>query len=208
MITLPKYHFHSDTFIENLSGCISKTPALEIMIADFEERALILLLGQCLYDEFIQQFEWSEGKNRFVLQESADEKWSWLLNGRAYEYDGHKPFPCGCGCGGGDCDKVKFNGIISEKIITNTKKVEKNYLSYFIYYHWKTINESITSGTGEQMPETANSLSVYNKKKRYRAWNQFVMWVQDLNKFLTHHKEDFPDAVINCSLKAKNIYDL
>lgn len=208
MLTLPKYHFHSDTFIENLSGCIAKTPALEILIADYEERALVEVLGQCLYNELIEQLEWSEEKNRYVLKPDSPEKWSWLIYGRTYDFDGVKSYPCGCGCGGGNCQKVKFNGIISEKRISNNKKVEKNYLAYFIYYHWKTINESVTAGTGEQMPETANSQTVYNKKKRYRSWNQFVMWVQDLNKFLSHHKEEFPDAVINCHLRPKNIYDL
>lgn len=208
MLTLPQYHFNSDTYIENLSGCISKAPALKILIADFEERALITVIGQCLYDELINQLEWSEEKNRYVLKEESDEKWKWLLYGRTYEFDGFKTYPCGCGCGGGNCKKVKFNGIISVKNISNTETVEKNYLSYFIYYHWKTINESVTAGTAEQLPETANSMGVYNKKKRIRAWNRFIEWVQSLNEFLAHHQEEFPDAVINCHLKPKNIFDV
>ncbi len=208
MITLPKYHFHSDTFIENLSGCLNKTPALKIMIADYERQVLELILGQCLYEEFMEQFEWSEEKDRYVLKADADEKWTWLLKGRTYEYDGFRSFPCGCGCTGNNCKKVRYDGMISELPISNTEKVEKNYLAYFIYHHWKTINESVTAGTGEQMPEAANSLTVYNKKKRYRAWNKFVEWVDKLNQFLAHHKEEFPEAVINCKLKPLNIYDI
>lgn len=208
MLTLPKYHFHTDTFIENLSGCLNQVPALEIAISEYEQEALVLVLGRCLYDELISQLEWSDEKSRYVLKEGSPEKYNWLLNGRTYEYDGQKAYPCGCGCPSGNCHTKKFSGIISTMTISPTKKVEKNYVAFYIYYHWKTMMESVTSGTGEQIPEVANSTTVYNKKKRYRAWNKFLMWVDELNEFLQHHSDDFPNAQMNCKLKAKNIYDI
>lgn len=177
-----------------------------LAISEFEEDALRLILGECLYEDFKNQF--ILGADGYTLNPDADEKWSWLLNGRTYDFDGVKTYPCGCGCIKSNCKTMSFSGIIKKYDVTTTKSFEKNYLAYYIYYNWKTINETVTAGTGEQIPEVKNSTTVYNKKKRYNAWNRFVDFVSELNLFLSHHQSEFPNVNINCSLHRLNIYDL
>lgn len=207
MITKPNTtHFHTEVFIENLEDCLNQSPALSLCIAETEENALRMVLGDCLYQEFKEQFELTE--TGYSLKEDAAEKWKWLLNGRVYDFDGFKPYPCGCGCIESNCKKMSYPGMVAKYDLSLTKSFEKNYLAYHIYYEWKTINETITAGTSEQLPEVKNSTTVYNKKKRYNAWNRFADWVDELNLFLTHHKADFPSAVINCHLHRLNIYDI
>lgn len=199
-------HFHTEVFIENLEDCLNQTPALSLCIEETEEYVLRLVLGDCLFEEFKEQFKLTD--TGYSLKEEAPEKWKWLLNGRIYDYDGYKPYPCGCGCIKSDCKKMDYPGMVKEYKITSTKSFEKNYLAYFIYYNWKTINETVTAGTGEQLPGVKNSTTVYNKKKRYNAWNRFADWVSELNAFLAHHKTDFPMANPTCNLHRLNIYDI
>ena len=209
IITKPNTtHFHSDVFIENLDDCLNKQPALLSLIAMSEMEALKMVLGECLYDEFSEQFEYVTDDG-WVLKEDSHEKWKWLLNGRAYEFDGVRSYGLGCGCVSANCDKIKFNGIVNEIMISDVDFIEKNYLAYYIYYQFKTINESVTAGTGEQVPNTINSMTVYNKKKRYNAWNRFVDWYLSVLAFLRHHAEYFPSASPQCgALTYKNIFDL
>lgn len=199
-------HFHTEVFIENLEDCLTKSPALMLTIAEFEEEVLRLVLGDCLYEEFKSQFVTTG--DGFALNPNADEKWTWLLKGRTYDYDGFKPYPCGCGCSSRNCKKMEYPGMVKTFTISDTKTFEKNYLAYYIYYQFKTINETVTAGTGEQLPQVKNSTTIYNKKKRYNAWNRFVDWVHELNAFLAHHKEFFPEADTICSIYRLNIYDV
>lgn len=207
MITIPSTkHFHTETFIENLEDCLNQSPALSLLLEESEEEVLRLVLGDCLYEEFKEQFE--PTTDGFKLKAGVADKWKWLLNGRTYDYDGYKPYPCGCGCVSSNCKKIEYPGMVKTFRVNATRTFEKNYLAYYIYYQWKTINETITAGTGEQLPEVKNSTTVYNKKKRYNAWNRFADWVHELNAFLHHHKEDFPNASPVCRIHRLNIYDI
>lgn len=205
MITTSK-HFHSDVFIPNLKGCINVYPALKIQIGIFEKEALINALGVCLADELLNQFEYDSDEKIYNLKPDTDEKWVWLLNGRTYEYDGSCCFSVGC-CGD-KCKKFVYPGIIQELEFDPTTQFEKNYLAYYIYYHFQTINESLTSGSGEKVVEAINSIHVYNKKKRYNAWNRWADWVETLSVFLKHHEDEYPEANISCGVQRKNIWDV
>lgn len=211
-------HFHTDVFIENLNDCLNQMPALRISIKELESEALQMVLGQCIYEELMENVELDGSV--YKLKEDADEKWGWLLNGRVYDTDGENSYPCGCGCDGGNCETKRFDGIIHKYILSegetpeDEESFERNYLAYFIYYHWKTINETVTAGAGEQSPQVKNSVTFYNKKKRYRAWNAFVQWVHlcgnpkvGLYRFLKDHKEEFPNWDGMC-LKSLNIWDI
>lgn len=209
IITKPSTkHFHTEVFIENLEECTSKAPGLLLTIGEFEEEALRWVLGDCLFNEFKQQFEYSEASEAWILKSAVEDKWKWLLNGRDYEYDGRKVYACGCGCPKGNCKTLSFPGIIKTIKVSSTKSFEKNYLAYYIYYKWKTINETVSAGTGEQIPEVKNSATVAPKKKIYNAWNRFADWVDELNDFLNHHREFYPNASGVCEIKRLSIYDI
>src|SRR5690554_897597 len=201
-------HFHTDVFVENLNDCIEQNPALWLSIGIYEKEALIASLGECVYDELVSQLEYNEDIKKYVLKEDSDEKWGWLLYGRTYDYDGRKVYSCGCGCSSTNCKKISFDGIIQTYRLSDETTFERNYLAYYIYYNFKTINESVTAGSGEQIINVQNAMHVYNKKKRYNAWNRYIDWREQLANFLNHHKEHFPEANINCNLKRFNIYDV
>lgn len=207
MITEVK-HFHSDIFIPNLQGCINQQPTLIINMARFERKALIEAMGGCLADEFLEQFEFDDETGNYQLKANADEKWHWLLFGKTYEFDDD----CGCivsnCCCGNNCKKHIYKGILEEYQIDKSTDFEVNHLAYFIYYHFQTINESVTAGSGEQVVIAQNAEQVYNKKKRYNAWNRWGDWVDSLAMFLRHHKEYFPTANISCGVMRLNIYDI
>lgn len=207
MITIPTTkHFHSDIFIENLDDCLNQQPALALSISVEEENALRWVLGDCLYDDFAKQFEPTD--EGFKLKDDAEEKWKWLLYGRTYDFDGFRHYSHGCGCLSSNCRKIEYPGMLKTYTLSKTKSFQKNFVAYYIYYGWKTINETVTAGAGEQIPQVANSATVYNKKKRYNAWNRFADWAEELNIFLTHHREEFPNADPVCSIQRLNIYDI
>lgn len=207
-------NFHTDVFIENLEDCLSQKPSLRMSMKEMECEALRTVLGQCIYEELMENVEYDDSGEVYKLKDSAAEKWEWLLYGRTYETDGHKSYPCGCGCVGGHCETKRFDGIIQNFQLSAEETFQRNYLAYFIYYNWKTINETVTAGAGEQQPQVKNSATVYNKKKRYRAWNSFVEWVNlcgkptvGLYRFLKDHKDDFPNWDGMC-LETLNIWDI
>lgn len=197
-------HFHSDVFVENLQDCISQSPAMWLSIGIYEEEALVASLGQCLYDELINQLEFDKDSKKYKLKEDSDEKWGWLLYGRNYSHSGTSH----CGCNSSNCSSASYPGIIKVYRLSDEVTFERNYLAYYIYYHFKTINESVTAGTGEKVVNVKNAVHVYNKKKRYNAWNRFIDWREELNNFLSQHKELYPDANVGCNMKRLNIYDV
>lgn len=202
-------HFHTDVYITNIFSCSKELqPMLKISVAELERKALVLLLGECITNDIISSLTWSNEFEKYVLKADVPESIKHLVNGFTYETDGYKSYSCGCGCSGGsNCKTKTFPGIIQELILNPNEKVERNYLAYYIYYHWKILNESITASTGEVLTEVQNSTIVYNKKKRYNAWNRFVDFSERVNEFVQDHKEDYPNAQLSC-LHRLNIWDI
>lgn len=196
-----KTFYTGDIFIPNLEEKCNNLYFFE-WIEQWEEQCLRLTLGDCIYDELVSEMEFNEDMQKYVLKDSADEKWDWLLNGHIYTKDdvsdqslNFSPFNyynCGCGCVDLNCDSYHWEGIvklldrrIKETTINgqtaNGIVISKSYLAYYVYWLWSLNEDTFTSGTGEQVANVKGGVRLSNEHKRINAYNKFVSWVIDCN---------------------------
>lgn len=218
--------FTGDIHIPNLEeGCIQDLEFYKL-IAKWEIECLELVLGKCLADELLSQYEITgdEGKKKYTLKTDSDPKWKLLIDGHKYSEGDEfvtefsSSLPCGCGCSDSSCEKHFWEGLVTEtKTILQGNEVafKESLIAYYIYYQWSFNNLSKTTGTGEQVPESKNSVYASNKFKRTSAFNYFWTKVRHcesggkvgLHLFLKEHSELFSNFEEIC-FKNHNLYDL
>lgn len=214
--------FTGDIFIANLKESCDKLSLFE-WIYQWEKQCLRITLGDCLYDDLIEQLEWSEEQQKYVLKDDADEKWGWLLYGHTYTKDDIESSPnfnyfnCGCGCNNNNCDTFHWDGIINIATtripnttingeVANAIVVKKSYIAYYIYWLFSLNEDSFTSSTGEQVAEVKGGARISNSHKRIDAHNKFVSWVIECNshgkvglyRFLQDFSNSFPEWSGKC----------
>lgn len=81
-----KTFYTGDIFIPNLEEKCNNLYFFE-WIEQWEEQCLRLTLGDFIYNELVSQMEFNEDMQKYVLKDSADEKWNWLVNGHTYTRD-------------------------------------------------------------------------------------------------------------------------
>ncbi|WP_390452258.1 hypothetical protein [Chryseobacterium sp. Alg-005] len=196
------------------------------LISKWEIEALELVLGKCLADELLEQFEITgvEGSKEFKLKDNADPKWKFLIEGRKYQEsdsgvsDFYDLTSMGCGCRTSTCPHHKWEGIIKKVPLIIEGKEEhykESLLAYYVYYMWTYDNASRTSVAGEQKIKVKNSFSVSNQTKRISAFNYFWSWVRactyggkvGLHVFLKEHSELFP-SFEEIKFQNQNIYGI
>lgn len=196
-----KTFYTGDIFIPNLEEKCNNLNFFE-WIDLWEEQCLRLTLGDCVYNDLVEQMVFDEILQKYVLKETAEEKWDWLLNGHKYTKDdisdqslNFYPFNysnCGYGCIGLNCNSYHWDGIvklldrrIAETTINgqtaNGIVVKKSYLAYYVYWQWALNEDTFTSGTGEQKANVKGGERVSNAHKRINAYNKFVSMVIDCN---------------------------
>ena len=156
MYFLDQSFFTGDIHIPNLEeSCVQNLEFYKLM-SKWEKEALELVLGKCLSDELLAQFEIVEGENgkEYKLKSDADPKWGYLVNGRKYsETDEDVEYfydlsVSGCGCSSGNCTVHNWEGIVkSQAIILNGAEVtyKESFLAYYVYYMWTFDNASRTT---------------------------------------------------------------
>jgi hypothetical protein len=212
-----KTFYTGDIFIPNLGESCNGLPFFE-WIEQWEEQCLRMVLGDCLYNELLEQLEWSDTLNKYVLKEDVEEKWGWLINGKTYTKEdisdqslNFSPFNysnCGCGCVDLCCDKYHWDGIVKvlDRRIPATQVngetangviIKSSFLAQYVYWKWAMDSDSFTSGTGEQVAEVKGGLRISNAHKRVNAYNKFVSNVIDCNSHgkvgLYRFVQDFKD---------------
>lgn len=219
-----KTYYTGDIFIANLK---EKCDDLTFFAydAELEEECLRITLGDCLFNELIDQLEWDETANIYKLKDGVDEKWGWLINGHTYAKDDLSEEAlssldyslCGCGCDNDNCDTFHWDGIIKvidRRIppttingeVANGVKVYRSYLAEYIYWKWSLSTDTFTSSTGEKTSKTKGTDQASNSDKRIAAHNRFVSWVIDCNShgkvglytFVQHFKDLYPEWQGKC----------
>lgn len=203
-----KTFYVGDIFIANLNETCDNLNFFHWK-EQHEELCLRITLGDCLYNELMEQVEWNEDNNNYTLKAGVDKKWSWLLNGHTYEQNNIQTSPFNyshCGCNGNNCNIYHWDGIIKqldrripEQIINgqsvNGVTINTSYLAYYIYWLWSLNEDSFTSSTGEQTADVKNANRISNAHKRINAYNKFVSWVTSCNSHgrvgLYHFMQDF-----------------
>lgn len=218
--------FTGDINIPNLEEkCIQDFEILKL-IAKWERECLELVLGKCLADELLSQFEITGegGAKKYTLKTDSDPKWKLLINGRKYKEDDEfvtgftNSLPCGCGCSDSECEHHFWEGLTYETntiVLGNEATFKESLIAYYIYYMWSFHSLSITTGTGEKDAESKNTTNVSNKIKRTSAFNYFWQKVRfceiggkvGLHMFLREHSGLFPNFEEIC-FKNINLYDV
>lgn len=226
MYFLDSSFFTGDIFIPNLEeNCIKNVEFYKLM-SKWEKEALELVLGKCLADELIEQFEivGEDGAKEYKLKSDADQKWNYLIDGRKYaetdEMVDHFAdlSVSGCGCNSSVCTKHNWEGLVRKQTILldgDEAVYNESLLAYYVYYMWCFDNASKTTGVGEQLPEAKNSTGISNKVKRIAAWNYFWTWVRacqrggkiGLHIFLKEHSGSFESFEEIC-FENQNIYGI
>lgn len=218
--------FTGDIHIPNLEEkCVQDLEVFKLF-AKWERECLELVLGKCLADELLNQFEitGNAGAKKYTLRTGSDPKWNWLISGRKYRNGDESvsefadSMPCGCGCSGSECEHHFWEGLVYETkllIAGNEVSFKESLIAYYVYYMWSFNNLSQTTGTGEQVPESKNSIYTSNKIKRTSAFNYFWTKVRHceiggkvgLHLFLKEHFGAYPNFEEVC-FKNLNLYDL
>ncbi|MCZ2084811.1 MAG: hypothetical protein LC112_11115 [Flavobacteriales bacterium] len=226
MYFLDNSFFTGDIFIPNLEETCIKNVEFYKLMSKWEKECLELVLGKCLSDELLSQFEIVTGENgkEYKLKIDADPKWSYLIDGRKYQSTDELVInfadlsAYGCGCYESKCTVHNWEGIVKEQTILlqgAEATFKESFLAYYVYFMWCFDNASKTTGVGEQMPEAKNSTGITNKAKRIAAWNYFYTWVRGCQKggkiglhlFIKEHAEAFESFEEIC-FKNQNIYGL
>lgn len=199
---------YGDLKIANIETIqINNDIELRIFIQTHEEDCLRMILGDCLYEDFMSNVE-LDSDGYYQLIEEADDKWGWLLNGLTYEatdltYSGSG---CGCGCHSGNCSKHKWDGLVKKVANVNDTDVFETLMAPYIYYNWSIAERTMVTGVGEAKGKAQNTTQELSKNRRIDAWNGFVKRVDfgwpntrvSLNQFLKEHHGDFENAQTVC----------
>lgn len=196
-----KTFYTGDIFIPNLEESCNNLSFDEWRV-QYEEECLRITLGDCLYNDLLEQIEWNEDSQKYVLKEAVEEKWDWLVNGHVYTKDditdqslNFSPYNysnCGCGCVDLNCDSYHWDGIVKlldrripaktiNGVTANGIIKKTSFLANYVYWKWALNEDSFTSGTGEQVADVKGGTRISNAHKRINAYNKFVSMVIDCN---------------------------
>lgn len=185
---------------------------LTIHIQKYEQEALRMILGDCLYDELITNVEIDSETGLYKLKDGVDDKWDWLLNGRKYD---SKEVSIFCGCHSSTCSKHQWDGLIRKVAKIQDKEIYESILASYIFFYWSLNYRTLNLGVGEGSGNAQNTTQESSSNKRVDAWNKFVQDVDygypntkvSLNQFLNEHQQYFPEASLVC-LKPMTYYDI
>lgn len=203
MFTRLSQFTYGNYVISNISETTTnQNSSLLIHIQKYEQEGLRMVIGDCLYDEFMDNIEVGED-GFYKLKNDVDEKWGWLLNGRNYDAPANT---CGCGCGGGKCGKRKWDGLVKKVATAQTKDVFESILAPYVFYQWSLNYRTLNTGTGESKGVADGTIPQSSANKRIDAWNEFVQKISfgfagsrvSLYQFLADHKTEFPDFQSVC----------
>jgi len=165
--------------------------AMLICIQKNEKEFLKMVLGSTLYNEFISNLEF-DLLGYYKLRTTADEKWSWLLNG-----------------------KDNWGGLVYTVATIENNQVVESIIAPYIYFNWALENRTLNLGTGEGRIDANGSTQESTFNKRVDAWNQIVQSIDygypndriSLNQFLKDNEALFPTAK-TINLTPMNYYDI
>lgn len=223
---LDKSYFIGERFIPNLNERCESDIYFLAQISGWEDLSLRHTLGDCLFDELIDNLEFDTETNRYKLIDTADQKWEWLLYGHSYTKEevqnsnGYNHGNCHCKCKCRlECNTFNFNGIFQETNVNNPidgkeLTIRKSYVADYVYHHWMQVHNTTTTGVGEVSADTSGGTRVNNAHKKILAWNDFVYKVikcssqggVSLYQFINDFSDLFPEWNGKCNWKLKSTW--
>lgn len=227
LYTTPDFFEFEPLLIANVMDTGTVKQDVARFIGKYEKQCLLEILGACLYKEIQDSYEWDGTAKAYKFKDDATQAIKDLVGGKEYDAPEDScdsvnwwPFMyssgCGCGCGGNECEKRYWKGFVQtdEYIFADTQKQTKSsFIADYIYYWWMVQKRTLTTGTGENAPKSANSERMQNFSKRVDRYNEFVFLVlggrkgeTSLYRFLNDNKSDYPTWVPNCNLEQISKY--
>lgn len=207
MFTRVSNFTYGDLKIANIQTTyINNDIELQIYLQTQEENCLRMILGDCMYDDLMDNVE-LDPNGYYQLKVDAEEKWDWLLNGLTYEAtDPIISGGCGCGCHSGNCSKHKWDGLVRKVATVAQTDVIESLMAPYIYYNWSISERTMVTGVGEAKGKAQNTTQESSMYRRIDAWNDFVKRVDfgwpntrvSLNQFLKEHQGEFANAQTVC----------
>lgn len=186
-------YFHSNINIPNTDKP-EVYSNLNELIPRIEKELLINLLGYAMYKVFIDavvffnaaQLQYEEDYASFEeayaeyeqnggeepippIQPVLEQRWAELLNGVAYTYNNKEYY---------------WKGLrnVSEKT---------SLIADYIYFYYVRNTTTITTGIGEEIPNTENGSRSNNMNKSVAAWNNMVDCGCELYQFLRSERDTY-----------------
>lgn len=183
---------------------INNNTALLIHIQKEEENALRMVMGECLYNDLMDNVE-KDANGYYIVKEDADDKWKWLVNGHSYDATSSS-CNCGCGCDSGKCSKHVWRGLFYKVATVESVDVYESILAPYVFYQWSLNYRTLNTGVGEAKGIAQNTTQATASDKRVDAWNEFVQAISfgypnsrvSLYQFLSEHRELFSDYQTVC----------
>jgi hypothetical protein len=183
------------------SGCDANASIeMTIHLQKYEQEFLRMVLGECLYAELLENLE-TDGNGYYELIETAEEKWSWLVNGKSYTATLNN-----CGCSSTSCSTHKWDGLIRKVATVQSESIWETIMAPYIYFNWALNYRTLNLGVGEGSGTSNGATQENTSNKRVDAWNEIVTSVNygypngrvSLNQFLQDHQTEFPTAQTVC----------
>lgn len=238
MYFLDETFFTGDIFIPNFEEGGKINLHLYKLITQWERDCLEMTLGKNLTEELISNLELVDvpitnpvngraTKKKYKLKDNAEEKWKYLMHGRAYNRNdvGVSNFMNimsiqeDCGCGSNNTQETHYwEGIVKVHTTPINDQIcifKESYLAYYVYREWLFDTSTTTSGVGEVKLKAKNAEPVSNTRRQTNAHN--LLWAKThsyspsgnvgLYLFMQEHREMFPNFN-GTQFKNINIYNV
>lgn len=95
-------------------------------------------------------------------------------------------------------------------LVAKVDEPKESLIANYVYYWFLRKEATQTSGVGETVTKTENSVRTSPVAKQVRAWNEMVTWIGELFNFLQVKKADYPEwkPVDSCQWENLNPYNL
>jgi len=72
-------------------------------------------------------------------------------------------------------------------------QTKKSMIANYVYWHYMENEMTVTTGTGEKIPQNQNAINASAMIKMVSAWNEMVDWIHELIEFLLTNITEYPE---------------
>lgn len=154
---------------------------IDYLISKREPELLTQLFGYAMYKAFISGLQ----------EDPVPQRWIDLRDGVVYtDTDG---------------EERRWMGLVAK-----VDEPKESLIANYVYYWYMRKEATQTSGVGETVTKTENSVRISPVAKQVRAWNEMVGWIWEMFNFLDAKQVDYPEykPVNRCDWEDVNIFNL
>jgi hypothetical protein len=152
---------------------------LDFLISKREPEILIQLFGYEMYKAFVAGLQ----------EDPVPHRWIDLRDGADFTYNG---------------ELRHWMGLIAK-----SDEPKESLIANYVYYWFMRKEATQTSGVGETVTKTENSVRVSPIAKQVQAWNEMVEWIYDMWNFLQANSAIYSEwKPVMCQWERNNQFNL